>query len=380
MGFLGVRLDIEKNYLSIISGCRLTLLGSIRKSMKILKTVFFAPILLCVLSCSDENESYTEFLRFPSEYKIISQTFNVPPILFEPVTLMLFGNNVVIVDNKSEFIFHLFDANELNLIGSFIRRGRGPNEEQEFFNPYMRKVSDNSIVYQTPTNIKTVSFTSGKDSLYISKAFEFFDNIINFQRVFLINGVFYGYSGELGLSTEFHFFDSKKKEIVEFGTGLGPYMEDGVSLEFENKGITVKPDETFFAASYLYFPIIRIFNSSTGLVSSETRYENNFDFSNSIKGKCTSNGQENHPIFFYQLIHSTQNYIYALYNGNAPSVSEKTLDRSNIIHVFDWNGNPVKKLILDHEIFDFDVSDDDSFIVAVSMNHPDRLFRFNLNQ
>jgi len=347
--------------------------------MKILKTVFLVPILICVLSCSGENESYTEFLRFPSESKIVSQAFKVPPILFEPVTLMLIGNNVVIVDNKSEFIFHLFDASEFNFIGRFIRRGRGPNEEQEFFNPYMRKVRNNSIIYQTPTNIKTVSFTSGKDSLYISRTFELFDNIINFQRVFMINGVFYGYSGELGLSTEFHFFDPEKKEIVEFGSGLGPYMEDGVSIEFENKRITVKPDETFFAASYLYFPIIRIFNSYTGLVSSETRYKNGFDFPNSIKGKCTSNEQENFPIFFYELIHSTHNYIYALYNGNTPSVSEKTLDRSNIIHVFDWDGNPVKKLILDREIFAFDVSEDDSFIVAVSMNQPDKLLRFSLN-
>jgi hypothetical protein len=347
--------------------------------MTILKQCFWVILSFAFLSCSNETVNQNEFQKFPITSNFESETFIIPPVFYEPTTLLLIGTKIVVVDNKSEFIFHIFDAKDFSYNGSYIRRGRGPNEEQEFFNPNMRKIRGNAIIYQTPSSIKTVEFTTLQDSVFIGKTFELFENIINFQRVFMVGNIFYGYSANLGLSSEFHGYDSITKSIFEFGAELGPYIEEGASPELENKRVTVKPDESLFAASYLYFPIIRIFNSTDGLVKRDIRYVQDFVFPDAMMIDNPTTEQEDSIYFYYTIVNSTQNYIYALYYGKTIAETDRSIDRSNTIHVYDWYGNPVKEIILDREVFSFDVSEDDSFIIASSMNYPDRLFKFNLN-
>lgn len=55
-------------------------------------------------------------------------------------------------------------------------------------------------------------------------------------------------------------------------------------------------------------------------------------------------------------------------------------DFSNTIHVWDWNGTPKAKLILDRDIFTFAVSDDDRSIIAVSLEHPECMFQYKTEQ
>jgi hypothetical protein len=48
------------------------------------------------------------------------------------------------------------------------------------------------------------------------------------------------------------------------------------------------------------------------------------------------------------------------------------------IHIMDWNGNPVCKLILDRKIKDFTVDFDSGFMYAVSLEE-ERIYRYDIS-
>lgn len=56
-----------------------------------------------------------------------------------------------------------------------------------------------------------------------------------------------------------------------------------------------------------------------------------------------------------------EKYIYALHSGEKYSQS---IDGSNKIYVFDWDGNPIKELNLDRTVSIISVSPDNSKIIA----------------
>jgi hypothetical protein len=62
----------------------------------------------------------------------------------------------------------------------------------------------------------------------------------------------------------------------------------------------------------------------------------------------------------------TNRYIYLLYSGGFNV--ESNLDQSNVLHVFDWNGNPIKKIRLTQKISAFTISSNDSVIYAFNPN------------
>jgi hypothetical protein len=56
----------------------------------------------------------------------------------------------------------------------------------------------------------------------------------------------------------------------------------------------------------------------------------------------------------------TEKYIYLLYSGNLPG--GKNLFYGKYIHVYDWDGKPVKRLELDNYTKDFAVAGNDSLL------------------
>ena len=87
----------------------------------------------------------------------------------------------------------------------------------------------------------------------------------------------------------------------------------------------------------------------------------------------------------YRAVKSTNNFIYALYVGKTnQDLSYDWNDlaafgnHSNEIHVFSWEGEPVKRILLDRAIFSFDVTHDDRTLIASSIDSMDDLFKYSL--
>ncbi|SHM41482.1 TolB-like 6-blade propeller-like [Cyclobacterium lianum] len=64
---------------------------------------------------------------------------------------------------------------------------------------------------------------------------------------------------------------------------------------------------------------------------------------------------------------TSEKYIYALYSGNLRSATE-FIDPAlaNIVYVFDWKGNPVKKLTLDHLVRSIAIDEENQILYAAA--------------
>ncbi len=338
-------------------------------------------IFIILAGCVEKEPDIVRFEAFPEEMRLTGKSFDIPITLYSPWSVIILEDHFVVTEHESDHLFHLFSVSELSYLGSFIGHGRGPDEEQGFVNQNMRRINNHTIIYQTINEIKSVTLDRDKNDLSVTETFHLVNNIYNFQHVFKLGDRFYGYEGMLGLSTEFHGYNPDTDEIFEFGKGfpdLGQKLHDGAFRFLENKRVTVKPDETLFAAAYLYFPIVRIFQSADGMVTHDTRYENGQHFPFVRITENPSEEQKESVFINYSIINSTNKYVYALYVGKTVAQDKSSENRSDEIHVFDWEGRPVKKLILGKEIFGFDVCPDDNYLIASSMNHPYKLFKFVL--
>ncbi|MDR1170266.1 MAG: TolB-like 6-bladed beta-propeller domain-containing protein, partial [Prevotellaceae bacterium] len=90
---------------------------------------------------------------------------------------------------------------------------------------------------------------------------------------------------------------------------------------------------------------------------------------------------ENDYLFDYEYIKSLGDnskdfYLFSCCSDNLICASYY---RSNImeIHIMDWNGNPVCKLILDRKIKDFTVDFDNGFMYTVSLGE-ERIYRYDI--
>jgi hypothetical protein len=75
---------------------------------------------------------------------------------------------------------------------------------------------------------------------------------------------------------------------------------------------------------------------------------------------------------------SSDKFIYVLYANTAKDASFEDKFKSNLILVFDWNGNPVKKYILDCKVKTIEVSDNEKRIFAVCDNPDPEIICFDL--
>ena len=77
-------------------------------------------------------------------------------------------------------------------------------------------------------------------------------------------------------------------------------------------------------------------------------------------------------IFTHQGVKCDKNYIYCSYLGD-PAI-EKGKKESNSpgrIHVFDWHGNPVAKLVFDTHIGSFEIDRDNHRLIILSADSGD---------
>jgi hypothetical protein len=71
-------------------------------------------------------------------------------------------------------------------------------------------------------------------------------------------------------------------------------------------------------------------------------------------------------------------YIYALYSLKDKDASVQDKFRGNTIFVFDWEGKPIKKFVMDCDVKAIEVSDDEKRIYAIFDNPDPEIIYFEL--
>jgi DNA-binding beta-propeller fold protein YncE len=132
----------------------------------------------------------------------------------------------------------------------------------------------------------------------------------------------------------------------------------------------IKPDGSKLVQSMLYIGQINIIDVASGQVTGY-RIKNTPDFSYIFKSKYLR------P--YYVGLQADDNYIYALYSGEEINNSSNTQRFWHIIHIFDWNGNLIKKLDTDQHAGEIAIDIHNNLLYTLDTLE-DRFFVYDLNQ
>lgn len=354
--------------------------------MKLLKIIC---LLIIMIGCNHKNNNKNSVLksidRFPLEINLIHKKIETPPLLYMVCEMILTDSVLITMDMKSNTIFQVFKLPKFDYLRGLVKKGAGPNEENQIF-PDIRFLGKNQFLYRNITSIKIRQYDSRKNELEVVKGIKLPGKLLDFYNIFQLNddNVYYGVelNGRSG-NKEFIAYNHKDRSISEFGPeypqiGIEPNYH--IMLMIFAKITSVKPDKSQFASVYDKFPILRIY-SKEGKLKAETRYINGNNFPDLLpNGKFRADA--NDIVQNYRKIKTTNKYIYALYVGKTMKQIEATgnayMLEANEIHVWDWHGNPIKKIMLDQRIFTFDVAKDDSYFICSSLDYLDALFKYDL--
>jgi len=343
-------------------------------------------VLVIIFTMCGSPLDYEEFADFPQTVKLMHEPINIKTPIIYPSGIIFIDSALVILDISGDYFLNFFSLDDFLIKTHRIRRGRGPLEEESVFGLF-KSLGNNEFWYMTHDGIKTAIYISDTEEL---KYLEFIPACDSFQGIaFLMGDKVLGIP-HLSESMEFVQIIQEDCSIVDFGTSF-PDVGKKMSMKEKsyllgNKAITFKPDGLLFAASYHDFPFLRIFNTSAGSVKSEVRYLNNQVFPTAKINENASPQESLSTIMNYIFSCSTDRFIYSTYSGQSlleiqPDILQEgfqIIDFTNEIHVFDWNGKPVRRIFLDKEVFAFAVSPDDKILVAIAMSEPDILLVYNL--
>ncbi|WP_281989364.1 BF3164 family lipoprotein [Aquimarina aggregata] len=333
------------------------------------KIILLSVFIFQFISC---NTKETEYLGRKNVIKITDSDFkedislvseSLPYMtdqLILPGRLLLLDDFLIVTERKSDKTLHVIDLKTEKYMGMFVNKGEGPNEIRSPWT--VSKIDNTSFIIADFRQRKYLCYTIDElmnssipfleekleqngitDNLYYNK---------NLDKLF--------YSGTF---TENHMLFEKELtsgKIIGHSTLLdanGSLNNIEVKNHLSFKQSHSNSDNTFFAFTYAFAPVVETFDINTKMLKTITLPHTNEPIYKSVihKDGSTSVGVINKTITEFCDVYMSDNYIYALYSGK--TIGEKK-SKTSIIYVFDLELNPIKKYNLDAEIQYFEVKDD----------------------
>jgi len=333
-------------------------------------------VILLLASCSiDDKYKTIKISEFPEVISAKGEVFeyNNPPHLIANAVYII--DSLIVLKNamdESDFFF-LFDKNNGNLIGSFGKRGRGPNEflYPQVYDQY-KKYDDSTYIWIHDLHQKKMALVNLNKSILrndnaVLETITEPDATSPVEMLKLPNGNLIGRS----MSSEGRFFyhdiRSDSTKWVEFFPEVEnpPYKHMMVNLY---QGSTrIKPDNSKFVSALTYFKRIDVFSADevpTHMFSyvfddSPENPEFPSEMGQSIPGTLMN---------YYFDLHLTENYIYAINLNITNEELNKEKDTGySELHVFSWDGEAVACYKLNHLIFSFSIDEKNGYLYGLAL-------------
>lgn len=348
-----------------------------------MKTPSFIFLVLIVLVFDACNRPSVHYSDFQTTKNIQFKEHEVSILIGMPIDMLLMNDLVIILDQKTDKHFHVFSKNSFIHLGSFIGKGRGPDEEVVIF-PYFKIHAKDEILYQSENGLKIAKIIMTDNSLdmVIHDKYDLPASMQTGIDFFLVDDNIF-FSNIIGkASKDYSVFDMKTGKRSEWG---GPRLFSdkkaslGQTMTINEKLTTINLKKNLIASVFNTFPILRIYsvkNENLIIEKQMSDATNNLEVLLKGRGEPGSGGVTS----YYHRIKSTDDYIYALYGGFSVMDHFKEgeephlFDWSREVHIWKWDGTPVMRLILDRPVTAFDVTPDNQKVIATSVIDTDKLF------
>lgn len=336
----------------------------------------FIVILFVLVSCNDNKKaSPLELFTTQSELKEVTYTINEDSLaLVEGIQCN--DSVLIIIDYYLSKSFSLFDLKNGKYIGRFGTIGEGSEEiplgcygniENSFFYisyPYTGLIGK--------YNLDSLRMNINSDPNILTKY-----NIPEAQlsQTMLVNDSIYLGAGAYKSQYQFVLFN-KANKILDYKSELFDFNKEDINsfhIGLANQGTLKKhPEKNQFVFSLNMssnIDFLEISNDTINIINSIRLASPRFDPMSD--GKLYRVMPKDDNIIGYIDIAAGDKYVYALYTDKklVSEDGEGEAFRSDIILLFDWNGQPIKKLKLTREAYYITVNERLGRLYAVVLNN-----------
>lgn len=330
------------------------------------RSLLFFSLLLYLASCSSSEQLPVELTvnSFPSTETIVPQEITITSELMNPFNMFVSGNHLVVYQVQVDTVFTVFELPSCKFLFKDGVIGEGPDDVPAFL--------DRKRFTPTPKGFKTL--VGGLGKIY---HFDILDNRIqlnaqecesfpetgNINNYIPVNDTLYVHMNMMQDDYEWEWHSVDGERAGDFSTypSWHEYEASPTDLIFMYLSMgTAKPSGDRFATFYAYFKHMRIYDADRKLLRDVTINDGEtWEFS-----RVSTQRKPYYDCFST----STDQYII-----NCCRTSEK--DR-NEFHVFDWDGNPVKKFIVNQNIKCFTYHE--GRIYAANNEEEDKLYVYDI--
>ncbi|MDR1369654.1 MAG: TolB-like 6-bladed beta-propeller domain-containing protein [Dysgonamonadaceae bacterium] len=298
--------------------------------------------------------------------------------LYFPRDIIMIDSLIIVGDINQSELYHryLIRDNSFEILPGFGKQGEGPGE---FFMPLSLHYANKKLSifnrgllrYQVLNNHCLMSLTVNSciETKVIKDAFAFNELIELDDNVFMGTGTF-----NTGM---FAFYSNNSILNTDVS-----YPDDKLNTTNEQKGMVYQgflakqPNGKKVVYAGFYGQILEIFNVENQNI--RRIFSDIADFPSYKPGMKSidyleANYTDDNKIGYFMTA-VTDKSIYALYCGKTHK--DDRLDYANIIFVFDWNGNRMKKYLLDKDLSCICVNNDESKIYGLHTDPEDDLVKF----
>jgi hypothetical protein len=348
-------------------------------------TIFTILIGFLFLACRKKDIEPLNYSIFPNVINEKSLVLETPDVLSFVGDMEIIDSFLITVDLMADPFFQIFSLSPFDYIGGSVNRGSGPNEENTIF-PYLTRNNDSTFIFRTDERIKLAIFNDKDKKIECLKQIELPGDIMDIIPPIIIGNNIYGISNSIAGNHEYVRFDFLTNRIdflsEEFPSVPMKVNNEKRKILFSNL-IGNRPDGKLFAALYDKFPLLRIYDSEGALLF-ESYYNNNQNLPLIFNEDRIAPDELKSIMVNYLKLKTTQNYIFGLYSGKThgelKTQERRVDDYGHEIHVWDWTGSPVLRIILNMEVFSFAVSQRNDFIIASSVNKNNRIYKYDISQ
>lgn len=336
--------------------------------MKITKIAFFIIILGVFICCNVDKHKDSYYFNGEIQY-FDDNSMTVKKIKSKFVPLngtysgMIAVYDTLLICWNFTFLNHFYNVFNVDTgeeIGSFCEKGQGPKEA----------ISVNSIfqLFKKENDLMTLLYASNEGELFfwnisqsVKKGETVYDTIVSYNndRIFFpfyqSEDILFAYKPSDMLNKEeattpFYekrtIFSNKLLRDYPIYKQLSVRNSNAASLDFFfYTWDAIKPDGSKIVQVMRHLPQINILDTSTGKIVGY-RMKNGPGFSLLETDMKRLN-------VYYNCVHADDRYIYVTYWGKEPWSDHLGVELPlfNTIHVFDWNGKPLYKLVTDRSFF-----------------------------
>ena len=347
------------------------------KSIKLINLIYSIIFIIILIGCEGRSikviihDDIKSFNKFPKEDSLfLKNVFELKGLM--PSQIHNIDSTLVIFNfarNRKGYCFFNYSLKDNKLSKGYLAYGRGPNE---VIGPFGSMIKDNKLWMYDITLKKLMSTELNKALDNSDVKFNSFP-IKNFHyQIAPLDTLRYLSVGDRSSLSKIQLIDMiSEKTIKEYGkfTLIDDAPIDAVKDGYQSL-ITPKPFGDKVVLPYRYEDIIEIYDlkADTSIaVQGPDQIVLDFKPTKIREGESVYM-VEKETRRTYGRATVTDEYIYLPYSGHRRgdrSEEERfKWNYQNVIHVFDWGGNPIKKLVLDCYVSSITVSKDNKTLYS----------------